>query len=309
MRILMPIDSSVCSKAAVDFVASRSTLLQTPTNIDLFHLLYPLSIRVRSALGKEVVDAYYEREANEVLKKPEAKLKRAGARTTARHAIGTMDHEFLEAVRKHPADLIVIGSQGERGLSHFIFGSVADKIATACTRPLLILRGEHAPKHADLKVGLAVDGSVYGIAAAKFIARNSALFGKNFTVSLIHVAPELETITVPGLIDRQVKTGILPEQARAMQAAAYDAAFRPAVTILQDAGLSANKVRLVGVDAGEQIAAYAEKNKLDLLVMGSLGYGTNGYSAVGSVANRVASRVRTPLLLIREVDFLEDGVH
>lgn len=301
MRILMPIDGSACSKAAVDFVASRATLLKKPTHVELFNVQHPIPMRVTRALGKEIVKAHHDREASEILKRPEAKLRRVGATASSRYRVGTIDHDLIEAVRKDPADVIVLGSHGDTGLTHFIFGSVADKIAAACTKPLLILRSEHPPKQESLKAGIALDGSKYGVAAARFVAKHAALLGEKPSVSLIHVAPELETLTVHGWIDRQVKTGILPEHATAMHQAAFEAVFAPVKAILKDAGISAKDVRLVGSDPGQEIATYASKNKLDLLVMGSLGFGTNRFSPVGSVANRVASRVRTPLLLIREL--------
>lgn len=301
MRILMPIDGSACSNAAVDFVASRATLLKNATHVALFNLQYPIPMRVRRVLGKEIVQSHHEQEAGKILKPPEAKLRRAGAAANSRYAVGTINHDLVEVVRKDPADVIVIGSHGDSGLTHFLFGSVTGKIAAACMKPLLILRSELVPKHDSLKVGIALDGSKYGIAAARFIVKHAALLGEKPSVFMVHVAPELETLTVHGWIDRQVKTGILPEHVATMHQAAFDSVFKPVKTILKDAGIEAQEVQLVGGDAGQEIATYASKSKLDLLVMGSLGFGTNRYSPMGSVANRVASRVKTPLLLIREL--------
>jgi nucleotide-binding universal stress UspA family protein len=51
--------------------------------------------------------------------------------------------------------------------------------------------------------------------------------------------------------------------------------------------------------AGDEIAAYAKK-RLDLLVMGSHGYGAVKAAVLGSVTQRVAAHCATPLLLIRE---------
>ena len=40
MRILMPIDGSTHSKAALDFVASRSTLIESQPDIELLNVQY-----------------------------------------------------------------------------------------------------------------------------------------------------------------------------------------------------------------------------------------------------------------------------
>lgn len=41
-----------------------------------------------------------------------------------------------------PADLIVVGTHGRRGLSHLFLGSVAEGIVRVATRPVLLIRGK-----------------------------------------------------------------------------------------------------------------------------------------------------------------------
>lgn len=300
MRILMPIDGTSSSNSAVEFVASRATLLKKPTEVELVNIQSPLPVRVARAVGKEIVKDHHAREAGQILKAPEARLSRAGANARSYYLVGTISEDLVEVVQGDPADLIVIGSHGHTGVTHLLFGSVAETVASSCTKPLLILRGEPAPKRDNLKVGLALDGSKFGLAAARFIAQHAALLGAKPSVTLVHVTLELTTLRVHGWIDREVQTGILPEQAEAMQRAAFEAVFGPVHQILKAAGIHAKEARLIADDPGLQIAAYAAKNKFDLLAMGSLGFGANRFAPMGSVANRVASRVRTPLLLVRE---------
>ncbi len=40
-----------------------------------------------------------------------------------------------------PADLIVVGTHGRRGLSHLFLGSVAEGVARVATKPVLLIRG------------------------------------------------------------------------------------------------------------------------------------------------------------------------
>lgn len=300
MRILMPVDGSDYSKAAVAFVASRATLLKNPTEVELVNLQYRVPPRAARALGKELVHSYHEAEAAKALKSAAAALKRAGANATARYSVGTVAHELASIVANDRADLIVMGSHGDTGLKKLLLGSVASTVAVSCTKPLLILRGAPVPKRDSLKVGIALDGSPYGLAVARFVAAHRDLFGASPSVSLIHVVPDLTRITVPGWIEREVPTGIKPEQVQAMQKAAFENVFKPAHDLLARAGLTAEEVRLVGHAAGDAIAAHATKSRLDLLAMGSLGFGAARHAIMGSVATRVASRCRTALLLVRE---------
>ncbi|GAB4550534.1 MAG: hypothetical protein Tsb007_02090 [Rhizobacter sp.] len=300
MRILMPVDGSEFSKAAVSFVASRTTLLKNPTEVALINVQYPVSLRVSRAAGKELVQWYHEAEAAKALKSATAALKRAGANASARYVVGTVAHDLASIVANDRADLIVMGSHGNTGLKKLLLGSVASTVAVACTKPLLILRAAPILKRDSLKVGIALDGSPYGLAVARFVAGHRDLFGASPSVSLIHVVPDLTKIAVPGWIEREVPTGIKREQVEALQKAAFENVFKPAHDLLARAGITATEVRLVGQAPGDAIVAQATKSRLDLLALGSLGFGASRHTIMGSVATRVASRCRTALLLVRE---------
>ncbi len=300
VRILMPVDSSEFSKAAVEFVASRETLLKSPTQIELVNIQSPVSFRVASALGKEIVQSHYEAEAAKALEPAVRMLKRSGADAVARHLVGTVTRDLVSIVANDRSDLIVMGSHGETGLKKLLLGSVTSTVAVSCTKPLLILRGAPMPKRESLHVGVALDGSSYGPAVVRFMAKHRDLFGESPSVSLIHVVPDLTRIVVPGWIEREVPTGIKAEQAAAMQKAAFDNVFEPVHALLAQADIKATEVRLVGPEPGEAIADHAMKAQLDLLAMGSLGYGASLPANLGSFATRVAERCPTALLLVRE---------
>lgn len=299
MRILMPVDGSPFSKAAVDFVASRKTLLKNSTEVELVNIQGPVPLRAARALGKQLVASHYAAEATRVLKPAAARLTRAGACARYSYLIGTVDRELVETVQSDPADLVVMGSHGHTGLTRLLLGSVAGTLAVACAKPLLILRNGGLPRRDSLRIGLTLDGSQHAAAAAQFLATHRDLFGAHPQITLVHVAPELTKVTVPGWIDREVETGIEPSQVQAMHTAAFEAVFVPVHEVLNSAGLQASEARLVGSNAGDEIVAWVDRCKPDLLVMSSSGPGQGGGSAFGPVAARVAARVRTAYLLIR----------
>ena len=88
------------------------------------------------------------------------------------------------------------------------------------------------------------------------------------------------------------------EDIRAMQKRAFDAALGPVRKLFARASLAAAEVCLAG-NAGDEIAAFAKKKRLDLVVMGSHGYGAFKAAVMGSVATRVAATSDVPLLLVR----------
>jgi len=46
----------------------------------------------------------------------------------------------VEEAKEWPADLLVIGTHGRRGFSHFLLGSVAENIIRIATTPVLLVR-------------------------------------------------------------------------------------------------------------------------------------------------------------------------
>lgn len=299
MKLLMPVDRSSFSETAVDFVASRARFMAAPPEVELVNVQHPLPMRVVRAGGKEMVQAHHDAEAASILDPAVARLASVGIQASQTCKVGSVHHELAVIVDEHPADLVVMASHGESGVTRFLLGSVANVVALACTKPLLILRGT-APADESLKIVIALDGSPHGLSVARFIAQHREFLGASPDIVLVHVAPDLSHVVVPGWRPRVVDTGIDPAQARVMQEAAFSAAFEPARGILSAAGLQAREDRLVGSDPAEAIAAYVREMRPDILAMGSIGFGTHRIPSLGSVASRVAAHTDTSLLLVRE---------
>ena len=304
MRILLPIDGSSFSNAAVAFIASRDTLILNQPDVELLNVQYPVPARAARYAGKELVLSYHESEAKKVIKPALAMLKRAGLRARAKYVIGSPGSEVARVAASDAADLIVMGSHGHTGFKSLLFGSVTNAVLASCDTPLLVLRGGVGPKKGpnkdSLKVGIALDGSKYGIAAVRYVIKHRALFGASPSVTLIHVAPDLLNLVVPGFFGDAPVPGFKPEQVEAMQHAAFENAMAPARKLLVKTGLQATEIRLTGNNAGDALAAHVKQGRLDLLVMGSHGYGALRSTVLGSVATRVAAQCRNALLFVRE---------
>lgn len=299
MRILIPVDGSRHSNAALAFAAARSTLIGTQPDVELINVQLPIPSRAARFGGREMVRSFHEAEAGAVLRPALAKLKKAGITARARYVVGSPGAAVGEAAAGADIDLVVMGSHGHSAFKSLLFGSVTNAVLASCTRPLLVVRGHAAPTRDSLAVGIAIDGSKYGLAAVRYVIRHRALFGAVPKLHLIHVVPDMFTMVIPGLGDAPVPI-YSPQQILAAQSAAFEKTLAPARKLLAKAGLEATDVCLVGRSSGDEIAAFATKKRLDVLVMGSHGYGALKSAVLGSVATRVAARCSTPLLLIRE---------
>ena len=300
MKILMPIDGSTFSKAALSFIASRSTLIKSQPDVELLNVQYPVSARVLRGAGKELVQIHHESEASKVIKPALAALKRAGLRAQSRLVVGTPGVEVGRIAASDAADLIVMGSHGHTGLKNLLFGSVTQTVLASCATPLLVLRSDAVPKKDSLKVGVALDGSKYGLAAVRYIVKHRELFGEAPALTLIHVVPDLLNFFVPGFFADAPVPGFKAEQVAEMQRAVFERVMAPARKLFQGSGLQVTEAQLTGNNPGDAIAAYATKNKLDVLALGSHGEDALRFSMLGSVVTRVAAKCRNALLLIQE---------
>ncbi len=277
MKVLIPVDGSDASTAALDFVASRLKVAEALPDPDvrLLNVQWPIPPRAARAAGKELVRSYHQAEAEGVLKPALRRLAAQGVEAKARYVVGHPAQVVSgAAVQGHP-DLVVMGSRGQSALGGLVFGSVTQAVLAAGSTPLLVLRGGAAPARDSLRVAIAVDGSKYGLAAARYVLEHRALFGPKATYRLVHV--------VSG------RTGD----------PSFEETTAPALALFEKAGIVAQAVRLTGESAGDVIARYVQRNKTDLLVMGSHGRTPLKSLLLGSVATRVASQCPLPLLLVR----------
>ncbi len=299
MKILVPVDGSKYSDAALAFIASRTRLIGAKPEVALLNVQAPVPPRIERVASRATIRAYLAAEANRILEPAVAKLLGAGLAVRSNFAVGAAGAEIARAAARSGADLIVMGSHGHSAVKGLLLGSVTLAVLASCATPLLVVRDAAAPRSDSLKVGIAVDGSKYGAAALRYAIEHRDLWGESPKVVLLHVVPDLAGFVIPGLGDAPLRL-YKPEQVVAMQSGRFEAAVAPARRQLERAGIAADAVCLVGNDAGDEIAAYAKKNRFDVLVLGSHGRGALKATVLGSVATRVAAQCRTPLLLVRE---------
>ncbi len=297
MKILLPVDGSEFSRAAVDFVASRTTLIGTDPSVELVNVQLEVPARAARVVGKSVLSEYYAEESDKPLKPALKRLSKAGLNATARYLVGHPGEEISAAATRDKVDLIVMGSHGRSALKNLLLGSVTNNVLARTQLPLLVIRHREAPTADSLRIGIAVDGSRYGREAVKYVLRHRALFGAKPDLTLLHVVSDFAGAVMPDMGGIALPA-FSPDEIRTLQKKAFEAAVAPARKLLAKGSLGASEVCLIG-NAGDELSAFAKKKKLDLLVMGSHGYGAFKAAVLGSVATRVMAHSTVPLLLIR----------
>ncbi len=135
MRVLLAVDGSACSDMAVQTVIDR--FRPDETQVKVLHAVewmreMPLCFQYASGptAGDDVVESRnksFER-ARELVERVAAQLEFKGFHPSVSTPDADPRHGIVEAAREWPADLIVMGSHGRRGLDRLLIGSVAEAV-------------------------------------------------------------------------------------------------------------------------------------------------------------------------------------
>lgn len=142
-RILVPVDFSDCSLDALEYgalVAQRSK-----ASIRMLHVLEPVSYGLDFTLPR-VAKRDHDREAiTKRLSDLAAALTSAGLVSDFVVSGGLPADSILHAATTHDIGVIVMGTHGRRGLSHALFGSVAEFVLRKSSCPVLTVRSPKFP--------------------------------------------------------------------------------------------------------------------------------------------------------------------
>ena len=295
MRILIPVDGSTCSRAAVRFIGARSKFMGEKPDVTLLNVQQNIPGTVIEHFSLEAVRSVYEAEGKAIVEKLAPEIEAYGIEPHMAVRIDDCGPAVAKIAVDDNIDLITMGSRGLSPVKSFFLGSVSRSVLEHTTTPVLLVREKELPERENLRLLLAVDGSDYGESAAAFIADHPGLFGPNPTIDVIFVAPDYAKMALAE-IDSVTPAPTLKFFEKENQLA-WENAVTPVLATLRDAGFDTKAVKRTG-DAAEAIAAYAGENA-DLIVMGSHGWGKFKSAVLGSTAAKVGAATELPILIVR----------
>ena len=143
-RILHPSDFSRASGAA--FAKAVDMAKTNRAELLLAHVLAPVVLMAGdgyiSPTVYEEIEASARAGAQKQLDRLAAKVKKAGVRTRTLLMDGAAHEQITRAARSKRADLVVIGTHGRTGLAKFFLGSVAGRVVSTASCPVLTVRGK-----------------------------------------------------------------------------------------------------------------------------------------------------------------------
>ena len=140
MRILLAVDGSPVSARAARHVVKLAGAMAEPPRVTLMTVDAPMMPGVERKLGKAAVQRYHDENAEYALREARQILDKAGIAYEARPVIGEVGPALIKAASPARCDLLVMGSHGRSAAKSLLLGSVAMKVLSSATIPIMIVR-------------------------------------------------------------------------------------------------------------------------------------------------------------------------
>jgi nucleotide-binding universal stress UspA family protein len=295
-RILLPLDSSKLAECVLPHLVAIAQVCEP--EVQLMRVSEPFGVTARLRLIDPVDWQIRKAEADSYLSGIAARLQNAGLRVTTHLYDGKPAEQIIEAAHSWNADLIMMSSHGQSGISPWNVSSVVQQVILRAHRSLMVIRAYH-PVTVDLtglryrRIFLPLDGSQRAempLLLAESLAR---AHGSEILAAHVVRQPELPRRTSPSQEDLLL-VNQLTERNRA-EAIKYleDLKSRIGVTIQTKLEVSPSISR--------SLHQMAEENEVDLTILSAHGYSGDTRWPFGSVGLGFIVYGSTPLLILQDL--------
>jgi len=143
MKIVVGVDDSPCSTAALEYVRSQawpagSRVIVVSAAVPQVAVYAEVYAPASSVYQQVLEDQLKMHE--EVVARAELSLRDTGLQTKAHVVQGDPREALIDIAKRENADLIVLGSHGRTGLAKLLVGSVASHVVTHAPCSVLVVR-------------------------------------------------------------------------------------------------------------------------------------------------------------------------
>jgi nucleotide-binding universal stress UspA family protein len=142
-RILHATDFSPASRRAFDTALGMAKSLNA--RLTIVYVLAPIVTVPEQYIDAATIDRLDQQArqwGTQHLDRLAVRAKKAGVKTTGLLRDGDPADQIVRACRAAKADLIVVGTHGRRGLPKFFLGSVAERVVSAASCPVVTVSGK-----------------------------------------------------------------------------------------------------------------------------------------------------------------------
>jgi nucleotide-binding universal stress UspA family protein len=142
MKILIAVDGSKHSLAAVDFLIKRAGWSRDALEAELVtvHLPVPMVGRMGVGPSKSQIQKYYEEEGAAALAPAKKKLDAAKIAYQAKVLVGPIAETMVKHAKAAGCDMICIGTRGMTAAANVLMGSTATKVLHLSPLPVLVVK-------------------------------------------------------------------------------------------------------------------------------------------------------------------------
>ena len=140
MKILLAVDGSPCTKRMLAHLATHEVWSTAVHEYTVFHGVPPLPHPAAAFAGPLQVGAFYEDDAQRVLRPVRVFLERHGLRARFVHKVCRPAREIARLATARHFDLIMMGAHGRGRLGNAVMGSVTTQVLALARTPVLIFR-------------------------------------------------------------------------------------------------------------------------------------------------------------------------
>jgi nucleotide-binding universal stress UspA family protein len=143
MKVLLAVDGSRFSDAAVEAVIAHAPA--KGTEIRVLHVLERPSVLIGGEIAEydPTLDETWEAErkqAEQLVEETAEQLRAKGLNAVGEVEDGNPKAIIPEVAKEWPADLVVLGSHGRKGIEHLLMGSVSETVARHASCSVAIVR-------------------------------------------------------------------------------------------------------------------------------------------------------------------------
>ncbi len=291
MNILLAVDASSASQAAINQVAARPW--PAASRFLILTVVENLDPPILGLAGEEL-----RARAQQLAEVAAAHLRSHQLQAKAVIAVGDPKTEILDHAAALAADLIVVGANGLGAMERFLIGSVSRAVLRFAPCSVALVRETATEASAGLKVLLAVDGSEGSRHATAAIAARPWPIGTEIRVFSV---VELGMSALQGAFEIPSLDAAHLESQRAAAMRRTEEAIDSARKTLEAAGLTTSEsISVLAASPKKIILQEAAAWPADWIVLGS--HGSSGLSRflIGSTSETVATHAACSVEVVRQ---------
>ena len=142
-RVLYAADFSPASRRAFDTALGIAKSLNARlTIVSVLAPVLTVPDQYIDAVTLDQLDKQARRWSSQRLEKLVERARKAGINASAVLRDGDPADQIVRACRASKSDLIIVGTHGRRGLTKFFLGSVAERVVSTASCPVVTVRGK-----------------------------------------------------------------------------------------------------------------------------------------------------------------------